>query len=70
MTGEREVLCLVADGMTSKEIGDTLFVPEHAVRNRLTQLVVGPGFSHPTQAAAFSVTHHLCTGAWGLYRVV
>ncbi len=29
-TGEREVLCLVAEGMTNTEIGNTLFVTEHA----------------------------------------
>ena len=62
-TGEREVLCLVAKGMTNKEIGDALFVTEDAIRNRLARLFARLSFSHRTEAAAFAVSHKVCPDA-------
>lgn len=52
---EREVLGLVALGLTNREIGERLFVSEHTVRNHVASILNKLGLSRRVQAATYAV---------------
>lgn len=50
---EREVLMLIAEGLSNREIGERLFVAEKTVKNYVTNLLGKLGMQRRTQAAVF-----------------
>lgn len=48
---ERQVLDLIADGLTNREIGARLFLTEKTIKNYATSLFAKLGFEHRSQAA-------------------
>ncbi|MHB8926978.1 MAG: LuxR C-terminal-related transcriptional regulator [Bacillota bacterium] len=52
---EREVLVLVARGLTNQEIADRLFISEKTVRNHISNLLRKLKLKHRTQAAVYAI---------------
>ncbi|MHB0884269.1 MAG: LuxR C-terminal-related transcriptional regulator [Bacillota bacterium] len=52
---EREVLVLVARGLTNQEIADRLFISEKTVRNHISNLLRKLRLKHRTQAAVHAI---------------
>ncbi|MHB8219050.1 MAG: response regulator [Acidimicrobiales bacterium] len=52
---ERRILDLIAEGMTNRQIGDTLHLAEKTVKNYVSNLLAKMGMERRTQAAALSV---------------
>jgi two-component system response regulator DevR len=50
---EREVLDLIADGLTNRQIGQRLFLAEKTVKNYVSSLLSKLGMERRTQAAVF-----------------
>jgi two-component system, NarL family, response regulator DevR len=50
---EREVLDLIAEGMTNRQIGEQLFLAEKTVKNYVSSLLGKLGMERRTQAAVF-----------------
>ncbi|MBA3252456.1 MAG: response regulator transcription factor [Geodermatophilaceae bacterium] len=48
---EREVLALISDGLTNREIGERLFLAEKTVKNYVSGLLAKLGTQRRTQAA-------------------
>lgn len=69
LTGrEREILALIADGKTNRQIGAELFLSEKTVKNYVSNLLAKLGMSRRSQAAAFAARvaeHQVDPGAWG-----
>jgi two-component system response regulator DevR len=55
---EREILALIADGMTNKQIGETLFLAEKTVKNYVSGLLAKLGMQRRTQAAVYGAQVH------------
>lgn len=53
---EREVLDLVAEGLTNRQIGDRLFLAEKTVKNYVSSLLGKLGMERRAQAAVFGAT--------------
>jgi DNA-binding NarL/FixJ family response regulator len=51
---EKEVLRLVADGLTNKEIAEALFISEHTARNHVAHILNKLGLSRRAGAAAYA----------------
>ncbi len=65
---EREILALIADGKTNRQIGAELFLSEKTVKNYVSNLLAKLGMSRRSQAAAFAARvaeHQADPGAWG-----
>ncbi len=56
---EIDVLRLVADGQTNKEIGATLVISEHTVARHIQNMLAKLGCSSRAALAAFAVEHQL-----------
>jgi DNA-binding NarL/FixJ family response regulator len=52
---EREVLALIAEGATNKEIAAKLVVSENTARNHVSHILAKLGFSRRSEAAAYAV---------------
>ena len=52
---EREVLCLLATGLTNREIAEQLVISEHTVHRHVTNLLSKLGLTSRTAAAAHAV---------------
>ncbi len=52
---EREVLALIAEGATNKEIAAQLVVSENTARNHVSHILQKLGFSRRSEAAAYAV---------------
>jgi two-component system, NarL family, response regulator DevR len=52
-TREREILALIADGLTNRQIGETLFLAEKTVKNYVSGLLAKLGMERRTQAAVY-----------------
>jgi two-component system response regulator DevR len=50
---EREVLGLIAEGLTNRQIGERLFLAEKTVKNYVSSLLAKLGMKRRTQAAVF-----------------
>ena len=56
---EREVLALVADGLTNKEIAGRLVISENTARNHVSRILDKLDLSSRSQAATFAAQHGL-----------
>jgi DNA-binding NarL/FixJ family response regulator len=56
---EREVLRLLADGLSNADIAKELFLSEGTVRNYVSSLFIKLGVSDRTQAAVIALRHGL-----------
>jgi len=56
---ERNVLALIGEGMTNREIAEVLFLSEKTVRNYVTNILSKLHFSHRSQAAVFAAQNKL-----------
>lgn len=54
---ERQVLDLIADGLTNRQIGDRLGLAEKTVKNYVSELLAKLGMERRTQAAVYAATH-------------
>jgi DNA-binding NarL/FixJ family response regulator len=54
---ESEVLALVADGRTNREVADALFVGDQTVKSHLRQIFTKLGVQNRTQAARYAIEH-------------
>jgi DNA-binding NarL/FixJ family response regulator len=54
---ERQVLELIADGLTNKQIGERLELAEKTVKNYVSGLLAKLGMERRTQAAVYGATH-------------
>ncbi|HWC22956.1 MAG TPA: response regulator transcription factor [Flexivirga sp.] len=54
---ERRILDHIAQGMTNKQIADSLHLAEKTVKNYVTSLLAKLGMERRTQAAVFAATH-------------
>src|SRR4051794_27177468 len=52
---EREVLDLIADGLTNRQIGERMYLAEKTVKNYVSSLLSKLGMQRRTQAAVFGV---------------
>jgi two-component system response regulator DevR len=52
-TREKEILTLIADGLTNRQIGERLFLAEKTVKNYVSSLLAKLGMQRRTQAAVF-----------------
>jgi two-component system, NarL family, response regulator DevR len=52
---ERRILELISQGMTNREIAETMFLAEKTVRNYVSNLLLKMGMKHRTEAAVFAV---------------
>jgi two-component system response regulator DevR len=50
---EREILMLIADGLTNREIGERLYLAEKTVKNHVSALLAKLGMQRRTQAAVY-----------------
>ncbi|AZI59504.1 DNA-binding response regulator [Nakamurella antarctica] len=50
---EREILDLIAEGLTNRQIGESLFLAEKTVKNYVSSLLTKLGMQRRTQAAVF-----------------
>jgi two-component system response regulator DevR len=56
LTGrEREILALIAAGMTNRQIGEELYLAEKTVKNYVSNLLAKLGMERRTEAAAYAV---------------
>lgn len=56
---ERQVLLLIAEGRTNREIAAELFLSEGTVRNYVSSILSKLGVSNRAEAAAYAIKHHL-----------
>lgn len=54
---ERQILRLIADGLTNRQIGERLGIAEKTVKNYVSSLLSKLGLERRTQAVAFQFTH-------------
>jgi two-component system, NarL family, response regulator DevR len=59
---EREILDLIADGYTNRQIGERLFLAEKTVKNYVSGLLTKLGMQRRTQAAVYGATLRQRTG--------
>ena len=59
---EREVLALVADGMTNKEIAARLTISSNTARNHVSRILDKLDLRRRSEAATFAAQHGLLTG--------
>lgn len=54
---ERQILKLIADGLTNRQIGEQLGIAEKTVKNYVSSLLAKLGLERRTQAAIFQLEH-------------
>jgi two-component system, NarL family, response regulator DevR len=54
---EREILALIADGLTNRQIGERLFIAEKTVKNNVSGILAKLGMERRTQAAVYASEH-------------
>jgi len=59
---EREILDLIADGCTNRQIGERLFIAEKTVKNYVSGLLTKLGMQRRTQAAVYGASLRPPTG--------
>lgn len=60
---EREVLCLLTEGRSNKEIARALTLSLRTVEGHLGHIFAKLGVRSRTEAALYAVSHHLCNAA-------
>ena len=55
----REILGLVAQGLSNREIGKTLFISEHTAANHIRSILRKTGCANRTEAASYAHRHGL-----------
>lgn len=56
---EMQVLALISEGRTNREIAAALFLSEGTVRNYVSSILSKLGVSNRAEAAAYAIQHHL-----------
>jgi DNA-binding NarL/FixJ family response regulator len=56
---ERNVLELIAEGLTNRQIGERMFLAEKTVKNYVSNLLAKLGMERRTEAAVFATKMHL-----------
>ncbi len=56
---EMQVLSLIMEGKTNKEIANNLFLSQGTVRNYVSNVLAKLGVSNRAEAAAYAIKHHL-----------
>lgn len=59
---ERQILVLIAEGRTNREIGEALYLSEHTVKNYVSRLLEKLGLSRRSEAAAYLARHQMPPG--------
>jgi non-specific serine/threonine protein kinase len=59
---EREVLCLVAAGLTNRQIAERIFTESSTVRRHLANLYEKLGLHNRVEATRYALEHELCDG--------
>lgn len=54
---EQEILTLIAEGLTNRQIGERLYLAEKTVKNYVSGLLAKLGFERRTQAAVYGAQH-------------
>jgi two-component system, NarL family, response regulator DevR len=54
---EHEVLDLLADGLTNRQIGARLYLAEKTIKNYVTSVLAKMGMARRTEAAVYAATH-------------
>ncbi len=54
---ERRILDLLSEGLSNREIADTMFLAEKTVKNYVSNLLAKLGFQRRTEAALYSQRH-------------
>jgi DNA-binding NarL/FixJ family response regulator len=54
---EREILALIADGYTNRQIGEQLFLAEKTIKNYVTSVLSKMGMTRRTEAAVYAARH-------------
>ena len=62
---EKDVLRLLGQGMSNKEIGTELFITERTARTYVSNILGKLGLASRTQAALYAVEHKLVDGPKG-----
>jgi two-component system response regulator DevR len=56
---ERQILLLISEGRTNREIAKSLFLEEGTIRNYVSAILAKLGATNRTEAAAYAVKHNL-----------
>ena len=56
---ELDVLRLIAEGCSNREIGDRLFISQHTAANHVRSILQKTGCANRAEAAAYAVHRHL-----------
>lgn len=56
---EMQVLALIAEGRTNREIAEALYLSEGTVRNYVSGILSKLEVSNRAEAAAYAIQHHL-----------
>ncbi|WP_153504769.1 response regulator [Cumulibacter manganitolerans] len=56
---EREILGLISEGLTNRQIGERLFLAEKTIKNYVSSLLAKLGMERRTQAAVYGADHHV-----------
>ena len=59
---EREILDLIGEGLTNRQIGERLYLAEKTVKNYVSGLLAKLGFERRTQAAVYGAQHRDAPG--------
>ena len=54
---ERQVLVLIADGLTNRQIAERLYLAEKTVKNYVTSVLSKMGMARRTEAAVYAARH-------------
>lgn len=56
---EKEVLLWLAEGLTSKQVAEKLFISEHTVINHRKNMLIKTGLNNVAALIKFAIAHHL-----------
>lgn len=56
---EQQILALIAQGRTNREIGEALFLSENTVKNYVSRLLEKLGMTRRSEAAAYLIRHQM-----------